>query len=395
MCGPSHPAPLFTFRERQDRMVIQMDVCKQTNGQAGAAVRKTADSPAPLPPTAIDLFAGCGGLTQGLRDAGFEVVGAVEMDPIAAETYALNHPDANLLIKDVREVSPCDLLEGCSLYEGELDLLAACPPCQGFSRMPMNNRPERLSDVRNRLVDDVLRFVEGLRPRTVMLENVPNLARYSRYRRFKASLRKLGYRVSDAVVDVADYGVPQRRRRLVLLASSIGTISLADTIKRPRTVRDAIGGLPAGGLEGDPLHDVTEHRSERVRQLIAHIPKDGGSRSSLPEGFGLRCHAEHDGFHDVYGRMRWDDVSPTITGGCINPSKGRFLHPEEDRAITLREAALLQSFPPPYKFSLRRGKYAAAEMIGNALPPGFSYAQALAIRQHLMQAPTVATSHEC
>ena len=117
--------------------------------------------------------------------------------------------------------------------------------------------------------------------------------------------------------------------------------------------------------------------------LIRAIPKDGGSRTALSETLRLKCHTIANGYYDVYGRMRWDDVAPTITGGCINPSKGRFLHPVEDRAISLREAALLQSFPTSYTFSLRRGKYAVAEMIGNALPPIFSRVQAEAIRAHL------------
>jgi DNA (cytosine-5)-methyltransferase 1 len=154
-------------------------------------------------------------------------------------------------------------------------------------------------------------------------------------------------------------------------------------------VRDAIGSLPAPGASGDPLHDLAEARSDRVRRLIAAVPADGGSRKDLDAEFTLPCHARLRGFFDVYGRMRWSEVAPTITGGCVNPSKGRFLHPDQDRAITLREAALLQSFPADYAFSMRRGKYAAAALIGNALPPEFIRRQGEAVRD-LLGAPVPA-----
>ncbi len=333
--------------------------------------------------TAIDLFSGCGGLTQGLRDAGFTVGAAVEIDALASETYAANHPDVKLFNADIRRISASQIMEACGVVKGALDLLAGCPPCQGFSRIRLNNKKERMDDPRNRLIDEVLRLIGELQPKVVMLENVPNLARYTRYLKFKRDLRKLGYDLADKVLDVADFGVPQRRKRLVVLASRLGQISHPDPVEERRTVRDAIANLPADILKHDSLHNLSEQRSERVRQLIRAIPKDGGSRTALSPDLTLKCHEKQNGFYDVYGRMRWDDVSPTITGGCINPSKGRFLHPTEDRAITLREAALLQSFPPGYVFSLRRGKYAVAEMIGNALPPAFSRMQAEVIRKHL------------
>ena len=334
---------------------------------------------------AVDLFSGCGGLTQGLKEAGFTVGAAVEIDALAAETYAANHPDVKLFKADIRDTSASEIMDACGVMKGELDLLAGCPPCQGFSRIRLNNKKERMDDPRNRLIDEVLRLIGELQPKVVMLENVPNLARYTRYLNFKRGLRKLGYEVVDKVLDVADFGVPQRRKRLVVLASRLGPIFHPAPLDRQKTVRDAIATLPSDIIDNDPLHNLGEQRSERVRRLIKAIPKDGGSRTALSPGLTLKCHEKQDGFYDVYGRMKWDDVSPTITGGCINPSKGRFLHPTEDRAITLREAALLQSFPPGYVFSLRRGKYAAAEMIGNALPPVFSRMQAEVIRKHLVK----------
>ncbi|GBG56438.1 cytosine-specific methyltransferase [Sporomusaceae bacterium FL31] len=334
-------------------------------------------------PTAIDIFAGCGGLSQGLTEWGFKVLAAVEIDQLAAETYAENHKGVNVLNQDIRGVTADRLLVECGLNRGELDLLAGCPPCQGFSRMRNKNKSCRLDDPRNRLIDEFARLVEGLLPKVIMLENVPGLARYSRFIHFKRLLKSLGYNICENIADISNYGVPQRRKRLVVLASRIGKIHYLTKTDVKKTVRDAIGSLTPIGRTNDPLHKDTERRSERVMRLIKAIPKDGGSRSALSPDMVLKCHTELRGFYDVYGRMKWDDVAPTITGGCINPSKGRFIHPTEDRAITLREAALLQTFPGDYTFSLKRGRYAVAMMIGNALPPAFSRVQAEIIKHHL------------
>lgn len=333
---------------------------------------------------AVDLFSGCGGLTLGLKNAGFKVKAAVEINDLASETYKKNHPEVKLIKSDIRHVSSSDVMDICGVSKGELDLLAGCPPCQGFSRIHLNNKKKRLSDPRNRLIDEVLRLAAEIQPKVILLENVPNLYRYARYLKFKKELRILGYCISDAILDVSDFCVPQRRRRLVVLASRLGEISHPQPIiGKKMTVRDAIGHLAFQNYCDDPAHNINERRSERVVRLIKSIPKDGGSRISLPSSMVLNCHKDQNGFHDVYGRMKWNDVAPTITGGCINPSKGRFLHPDEDRAITLREAALLQSFPFDYIFSLKNGKHAAAEMIGNALPPTFSEIQAAGILSHL------------
>lgn len=155
----------------------------------------------------------------------------------------------------------------------------------------------------------------------------------------------------------------------MLLAGLRKPVELAPIDRSRRTVRDYIACLPPPGESGDALHDFPENRSRGVLELIRRIPKDGGSRLSLPRDKQLECHRNTDGFKDVYGRLAWNELAPTITSGCTNPSKGRFLHPEQDRALTLREAALLQSFSPKYKFSLSRGKGPASVLIGNALPP--------------------------
>jgi DNA (cytosine-5)-methyltransferase 1 len=333
--------------------------------------------------TAIDIFSGCGGLTQGLLDAGIAVCVAVEIDCLASETYSANHPSVHLITADIRSTPSNDLLAAAGTKRGELDLLAGCPPCQGFSRLRNKNRRSRIYDPKNVLIDEMGRLIEEIYPKVVLLENVPALRQYTRFTHFRRRLKTLGYYISEEIIDIAEFGLPQRRKRLVLLSSRLGPIIPAVPNHRRATVRDAIGHLPVELAGIDPAHCVTEKRTERIRQLIRSVPKDGGSRADLPVELQLRCHAREPGFFDVYGRMRWDDVSPTITSGCVNPSRGRFLHPAEDRAITLREAALLQGFPKDYFFSLRKGKYAAAEMIGNALPPLFSAIQAAAIASHI------------
>jgi DNA (cytosine-5)-methyltransferase 1 len=333
---------------------------------------------------AIDLFSGCGGLTQGLKDAGFKVLAAVEIDAKARETFQLNHSDVDLLGSNIRNVTIDQVLSECAIKKGQLDLLAGCPPCQGFSLLRSRNGKDATPDPRNDLIDEFARLALGLRPKMVMMENVPALAKYDKFQLFVDRLQADGYLVRIEVLDVGSFGVPQRRKRLILSASRVGAPCLAEPSPNRRTVRDAIGGLEKAGPGGDVCHDSTSRRrSARIQALIEAIPKDGGSRHSLPQEMKLGCHSRTSGFNDVYGRMKWDDVAPTITSGCYNPSKGRFLHPCENRPITLREAALLQGFPRAYKFKIEHGKEAIALMIGNALPPPFIAAHTKAMVQGL------------
>lgn len=333
--------------------------------------------------TAIDLFSGCGGLSCGLRLAGFEVTAAVEIDTKAQVTYKLNHPKVRLYENDIRNLDPETILKDTGLKAGELDLLAGCPPCQGFSRLRTKNQKTSVKDDRNNLVADFIRFVRVMRPKTVMLENVPALRKDGRFTRMRNQLMELGYETVVHVLDAADYKVAQRRKRLIMLASNVHTPEIAKKSKVRVTVRTAFEGVGAPSKTKDALHAMTENRSQAVKDLIALIPKNGGSRTDLADEFQLDCHKRSDGFKDVYGRMAWDKVSPTITSGCHNPSKGRFLHPSYNRTITLREAALLQGFPKDYKFDTSHGKGAIALMIGNALPPPFIAAHASSLRQGL------------
>jgi DNA (cytosine-5)-methyltransferase 1 len=322
-------------------------------------------------PKAIDLFCGCGGLTLGLKQAGFDVIGAIDNDELAVKTYTVNHPEVYVWKKDICSLSVQSVKRRFGLKQGDLDLLAGCPPCQGFSTMQTLNGGWQVKDDRNKLVAEFFRLIAGLMPKTVMLENVPGLRNYWRFKEFCRELKKLGYMINHDVLDAADYGVPQRRKRLILLAGKNSKIEFAKKARCKRTVFDAIGYLERAGKSGDKLHDLPERRTEKIKKLIRMIPKDGGSRKDLGKRRQLACHKKCDGFKDVYGRMAWDKPAPTITSGCTNPSKGRFLHPEKNRAITLREAALLQTFHKRYHFNVEFGKGIIAEMIGNALPPEF------------------------
>lgn len=334
--------------------------------------------------TAIDLFCGCGGLTQGLKKAGFKVLGAIDNDPLAVATYSANHPEVHIWKYDIKNLSVASLKKKLGLRKGDLDLLSGCPPCQGFSSMRTLNGSRRIRDSRNDLLFEFQRFVEGLRPKAIMMENVPGLAKNYRFKKFLKKLRELGYIGEYKILNVANYGIPQRRRRLIYMAGCT-SIPFAEQAKKRKTVRDAIGRLPKAGASGDELHDLPERRSYKVMELIKMIPKNGGSRNDLAPEYQLECHKRCKGFKDVYGRMAWDEVAPTITSGCFNPSKGRFLHPEEDRSITLREASLLQGFPRRYKFPKIDNKSAVALMVGNALPPPFIQRHAEIIYGFLMK----------
>jgi DNA (cytosine-5)-methyltransferase 1 len=333
-------------------------------------------------PKAIDLFAGCGGLTTGLKRAGFSVIAAVDLDDLAVASYGLNH-QALLISKNIQAVRPKRLLAELGLKRGELDLLAGCPPCEGFSRLRTLNGTRRINDRRNDLIFEFVRFVRGMMPRCIMLENVPALATDKRMVRVESALTRLGYFFVKDVLDAVDYGVPQRRKRMVLLGSRLGPVTFASKARNRRTVRDAIQALPKPVNSDDTLHGYSVCLAKKVRKLIRAIPVNGGSRADALGIRRLHCHRRCDGFKDVYGRMAWDLAAPTITGGCINPSKGRFIHPSQHRPITLREAALLQTFPKRYRFELRAGRYAVAQLIGNAFPPEFAKRHAQKLIRHL------------
>lgn len=336
-------------------------------------------------PTAIDLFSGCGGLSLGLANAGYRVVAAVENEPLACKTYRLNHPHTHLIDKDITSIYPLYLRKVLDISPGELDLLAGCPPCQGFSTLRTLNGGKDIAEPMNDLIFQFLKFVRVFMPKAIMMENVPGLAFDPRLAVFREEIAALGYESDAEVLDASDFGTPQRRRRMVMLAMRGRKPTFANKTRYKKTVRWALSKIKSEEAFSDPLHNYEVRHSDQIRQRIANIPRDGGGRCDLPTELQLACHSKCNGFKDVYGRMSWSKPSPTITGGCINPSKGRFLHPEENRAITLREAALLQGFPKNYKFDLSKGRYPVAQLIGNAFPPKFAEVHAKAIRENLIK----------
>ena len=330
---------------------------------------------------AMDLFAGCGGLSQGLASAGFKVVAAAEIREEARATYSLNHPDVPTY-GDVRELTGRELMENAGIGTGRLDLLAACPPCQGFSSIRTRNGGVA-RDERNELIFEVLRLCLEIFPKCVLIENVPALLEDWRLKKFMDRLSG-DYEFTPGLLDAQDYGVPQRRRRMILLGSRFGKIPLPAPWEKKRTVADAIGGLPRPEDRHKlPLHRIRQQLTEKV---LARVRKISRNRSELPEEMQLACHRKcPGGFRDVYGRMDWNEVAPTITRSSHNPSKGRFLHPSQDRGITLYEAKLLQGFPRSYKFPVDYGITKISSMIGEAIPPPFGKAHGLAILRHLEQ----------
>lgn len=337
--------------------------------------------------SAIDCFAGCGGLSEGLKRAGFSVLAGVEINPKAQEAHKLNHPDTKLY-SDIRHIDPENMMKDLGIKKGDLDLLAGCPPCQGFSTMRTLNGSEKVKDPRNKLIYDFVRLAIALEPKTILMENVPGLLKDRRFAEAKRRLKKAGYKwIMAGVHDAARFGVPQRRRRMIMLASRIGPVEALFGEDPKVTVRKIIGDLAPPQKTRNRLHKLHMNHSEEIMKRIKRIPKNGGSRAALGDD-QLECHKKLQGFRDVYGRMKWDDVAPTITRFCHNPSKGRFLHPEQDRAITIYEAMRLQSFPHNYKFPDHLSMSEIASLIGEALPPKFAEAQARHVVNHIKASET-------
>ncbi len=312
-------------------------------------------------------------MTSGLKSAGVRVLGAVDNDEDCVRTMKANHRRTKVLNLDLSACAAADLREALRIERGALDILTICTPCQAFSTMAIKNA--KPSDARAALVTRMGDFVEELFPRALIMENVPSLARNQRFFKLLARLKSLGYSVEYQVVCASSARVPQRRKRLVCIAvRGLDELPKLDISLSPgqskTTVRQAFGAL-ANCSKDDPLHEIRRPKGI-VAERIRAIPQDGGSRHSLNGRLELPCHKRLKrrgigGSTNVYGRMKWDDVSPTLTTRCTTPACGRFLHPCEDRAITLREAALLQSFPPSYRLV---GTATSIErQIGNAVPP--------------------------
>jgi len=323
------------------------------------------------PIRAVDFFCGVGGLTHGLAKGGVKVVAGVDLDEACRYPYEANN-EAKFVLKDITKVSGGEVKRLLGKQPG-LTLLAGCAPCQPFSTYSQSARKKKAHPDWE-LLSAFGRLIRMVKPDLVTMENVPELAGHPIFGKFLASLR--GYHVDFKVVECDAIGIPQTRSRLVLVASRRGPIELTLPKKwRPTTVRSAIHGLPtirAGEADAkDPLH-VSSKLSEMNLKRIRHS-KPGGTWRDWPLSLRSPCHQKKSGrtYSSVYGRMSWDQPAPTMTTQCFGFGNGRFGHPEQDRAISLREAALLQSFPRNYAFVPKDGPVnmkVLGRLIGNAVP---------------------------
>lgn len=326
--------------------------------------------------SAVDVFCGVGGLTRGLSDAGVKVELGIDIDPKCALPYERNN-DAKFLEADVVSLKPAIIKKAWP--EGSVSLLAGCAPCQPFSTY---SRKAKRSDVRRtgrgksddwQLVKRFGELVVQTEPDLVTMENVPPLAQAEVFKDFLAMLD--GYHVDWRVVQCRRIGLPQTRSRLVLVASKLGPIFIPDYDRPATTVREMIEGLPAleaGGIDPiDSLHRASRLSETNLRRIRASRP--GGTWRDWPDSLRAACHRQATGetYPSVYGRMKWDEPAPTITTQCFGYGNGRFGHPAQDRAISLREAAILQGFPADYAFVEEGDRVSFAIMgrlIGNAVP---------------------------
>lgn len=334
----------------------------------------------------VDLFCGVGGLTCGLETAGLDVVAGYDLDASCKYTYEYNN-NASFIHKNIEDVSGKEIRHLLRGYD--IKILAGCAPCQPFSRH-QKDKKNRKKHKDWKLLYQFARLAVEVKPHIISMENVPELREEQVFNDFVATLKSMGYHVTYRVINAADYGVPQRRKRLLLLASKMKAIDFIEpTHDTPVTVRDAIQNLPAIGAGEinvtDNLHitsALSPTNMERIQNSV-----EGGTWRDWPERLILDCHKKQSGqtYSSVYGRMSWDDVAPTITTQFTGYGTGRFGHPMQDRALTLREGAILQSFPPNYSFVPDGEKVVikdVARHIGNAVPPRLGEIIGISIKEH-------------
>lgn len=336
--------------------------------------------------TVVDLFCGAGGLSHGFLQEGFRIACGYDTDESCRHAFEENNL-APFVRRDVAALGPEEL--GGKFASARPKVLVGCAPCQPFSRYSQGRpEPER------QLLTDFARLVVEVGPDVTAMENVPLLLRFQGgriFRAFVARLEEAGYHVHHAIVRCPDFGVPQERDRLVLIGSRHGPPPLPEpTHASPVTVADAIGRLrPLAAGEADPQDRL--HRSSGMSELnLARIRASdpGGSWRDWNPDLVAECHKRRTGrgYRSVYGRMRWDRPAPTITTQFHGFGNGRFGHPEQDRALSLREGAILQTFPSDYAFAPPAGRMGSKDlgrMIGNAVPVALARAIARAIRSHL------------
>lgn len=344
----------------------------------------------------VDVFCGVGGLTHGFVVEDFKVAAGIDFDQTCKYAFEENN-NSIFLHKDVTQLKPRQL---SALYEKNTrKILVGCAPCQPFSIYNHKNgkdKKKQTTDSKWKLLYSFGELIEKVKPDIISMENVPLLVKFNKgkvFNDFVARLKKNGYDVTWQIINAQDYGVPQRRKRLILFGSKYGEIKLIEkTIKdqKYKTVRDAIGHLPPVN-DGIAHPDDSLHRARKLNEINKkriQATREGGFWREWDKELWLNCQTKNAGdpFGSVYGRMKWDDVSPTMTTCCTGLNNGRFGHPEQDRAITLREAALLQSFPEKYQFVNPDVPFAAqtlARHIGNAVPVGLGIAVAKSIKKHI------------
>lgn len=337
----------------------------------------------------VDLFCGAGGLTHGFVLEGLPVVAGIDLDPVCRFPYESNN-NAKFLERDISKITTNEL--NMLFGDAKLKILAGCAPCQPFSTYTQRYELDG-KDGKWGLLYEFSRLAKGTHPDLITMENVPSVAKHKVFHDFVDTLKQLGYNIWFDVVDSSKYGVPQTRRRMVLLASRHGDIKMIEpTTDRPKTVRQAIGqlcALRAGeAAPRDKLH-VSSTLSEKNLKRIK-VSKPGGTWRDWPKDLIADCHRAESGktYSGVYGRMEWDKPAPTMTTQCYGFGNGRFGHPDQDRAITLREAALIQSFPCNYAFvpnDVEVSFKVLGRLIGNAVPVELARAIARSIKIHLSQ----------
>jgi DNA (cytosine-5)-methyltransferase 1 len=323
---------------------------------------------------AFDFFCGAGGLTRGLLDAGIKIIAGFDNDEKCRLTYEYNNPNVRFIHTDIREINLEYLKRLARISSFDNILFAGCAPCQQFSKQRRSNGKRHDA----KLLEEFGRLVETALPGYVLMENVAGMARvrgFSTFRRFLRLLKENDYKYVYDILDAKYYGVPQSRRRLLLLATrkmkpSFPKPKYGTSLRPFKTVRQAISHFP-DIHEGECHPNIHNHIAASVNHLnlerLRHTPHDGGNRRSWPKHLKLDCHKyNHKGHTDVYGRMTWDAPAPTLTGRCNSISNGRYGHPVQNRAISLREAAALQSFPDRYTFFGTNNHIAL--QIGNAVP---------------------------
>lgn len=338
----------------------------------------------------VDLFCGVGGLTHGFIKEKFDVIAGIDFDKTCAYAYEKNNK-STFIHADLTSYPPGKIKK--LFPKGSLKILVGCAPCQAFSTYTQGSKKNN----KWKLLYSFGKIIEAVKPDIISMENVPNLLNYKKgkvFRDFIGVLDKQKYSIEYQIVDAKNYGVPQRRKRLILIASRVGRISIlpeTHSDNNPVTVRKAIGKLPriAHGQthRNDPMHRARLLSPLNERRMRA-TPPGGSWKSWTDPSLILDCHKKDTGksYGSVYGRMKWNDVSPTLTTQCTGYGNGRFGHPVQNRAISLREAAILQSFPRKYKFidpSIEFNSSTIEQHIGNAVPVRLGAVIARSIKKHL------------